>query len=183
MHSTVSIGLAALILAFSYLFGQWQIPCGYIHFWHISVISTSGYLKEPAHFANWIFLFVMVDHHIFYACSHFLSVSERKSRINSFSISKRLMYLSLLESSYCNCETLFICCTDGGNSVGSFLGLPFGLIGIPDASFCCFLLCLFVTLCTCSGLRFNFSLFLFVLIPWLLILISPFHIFLDVYTF
>ena len=46
--------------------------------------------------------YVSVDYHIFYACPHFLPVSERKSRISSFSISNRRMYLSLLASSYCN---------------------------------------------------------------------------------
>ena len=82
----------------------------------------------------------MVDYHIFYACPHFLSVSERKSRINSFSISNRLIYLSLLASSYCNWESLLSCWTDGGSVAPSFRGLPLGLIVIPAASFRWFLL-------------------------------------------
>ena len=45
-----------------------------------------------------------IDYHIFYTCSHFLSVSERKSRNNSFSIFKRLF--SYLNS--CNVFAAFL---------------------------------------------------------------------------
>ena len=67
-----------------------------------SVNAAKILLHYPVALGNGIFVFVTIDYHIFYACSHFLSVSERKSRINSFSISNRLIYLSLLATSYCN---------------------------------------------------------------------------------
>ena len=140
MHSAVTISLAALILTFPYFLCQGKIPCRYIHSWNISIISASWYSKEPAHLTYGISSFMSVDYHIFYACPHFLSVSERKSRINSFSISNRLMCRSFVASSYCNWESLLNCCTDGGNPAPSFPGLPFGLMIIPSASFCWVLL-------------------------------------------
>ena len=94
-----------------------------------------------------------IDNHIFYTCSHFLSVSERKSRINSFSISKRFIYLSLLASSYCICVNLLNCRIDGGNSFPVLHGLPFVFV---ECSLC-FLLYLFVKLCICSAEKPNFS--------------------------
>ena len=81
-----------------------------------------------------------LDYHMFYACPHFLSVSERKSRISSFPISNRFIYLSLIASSYCSWVSLLNCCTDGGNLAPSFRGLPFGFIAIPAASLRWFLL-------------------------------------------
>ena len=90
MHSTVAVGSMAMLLTLSDLICKRQIPCRNIHSLDIVIIATSWYLKEPAHLADWIFVFVTIDHHIFYACPHFLSVSERKSRNNSFSIFNRL---------------------------------------------------------------------------------------------
>ena len=86
MHSTVAVGSMAMLLTLSDLICKRQIPCRNIHSLDIVIIATSWYLKKPAHLADWIFVFVTIDHHIFYACPHFLSVSERKSRNNSFSI-------------------------------------------------------------------------------------------------
>ena len=82
-----------------------------------------------------------IDYHIFYACSHFLSVSDRKSRINSFSISNRFMCRSFIASSYCNCVSLLNCCMDGGSSVPSFRGLPFLFKPSPEDIFRWFRLC------------------------------------------
>ena len=41
-------------------------------------LQLSGYTSKH--------ILMTIDHHVFYACPHFLSVSERKSRNNSFSI-------------------------------------------------------------------------------------------------
>ena len=90
MHSTITVGAMAVFLTFSDLLGKRQIACGHIHSLDIVIVATSWYLKEPAHLADWIFILVTIDHHIFYACPHFLSVSERKSRNNSTSICNRL---------------------------------------------------------------------------------------------
>ena len=98
-----------------------------------------------------------VDNHIFYTCSHFLSVSERKSRISSFSISNLLIYLSLLESSYCNWVNLLNCWIDGGSSAPFFRGLPFGLFDIPADSFLWFLLYLWKNSFICSLLNPNLN--------------------------
>lgn len=89
---------------------------------------------------------MLKDYLMFNRRLHFLSVSERKSRINLFSISNRLIYLSLLASSYCNCDNLLNCCTLGGNLLPSFRGLPFGFIAIPAANFFWFLLYLALNL-------------------------------------
>ena len=140
MYSAIPVGLTALFLTFPYFFSQRQIPCRYIHSWYIPVIPASGHMKEPAHFTDRVFICMTVDHHIFYACSHFLSVSERKSRSNSFSISNAFMRRSFIASSYLSCVTLLNCCTDGGSAVPSFRGLPLGLISIPYASLRWFLL-------------------------------------------
>lgn len=140
MYSAISVGLPALLLTFPYFFSQRKIPCRYIHSRYIPVIPSSGHMKEPAHFTDSVFICMTVDHHIFYACSHFLSVSERKTRSNSFSISIAFICRSFIASSYLNCVILLNCCTDGGSAVPSFRGLPLVQISIPSASLCCFLL-------------------------------------------
>ena len=90
MYSTITVGTVVMLLTFSDLLCKRQIPCRYIYSLDIVIVSTSWYLKEPAHLADWILILVTIDHPIFYACPHFLSVSERKSRNNSTSIFKRL---------------------------------------------------------------------------------------------
>ena len=90
VNSTIAVCPAAFILTFFYLFSKWQIFCRYIHSFYIIIVATSWYFEKPAHFAYWIFIFMTVDNHKLYTCSHFLSVSERKSRNNSFSIFSRL---------------------------------------------------------------------------------------------
>ena len=128
MYSAVTVSFSAFALTFFYLFSWWKILCRYVNSWYISVISASGYFKEAAHFAYGIFILVSIYHHILYACSHFLSVSERKSRISSFSISNLFMCRSFIASSYYNWASLLNCCTAGGKAVPSCLGLPLGLI-------------------------------------------------------
>ena len=117
MDSTVAVGAMAMLLTLPDLLCKWQIPCWDIHSLDIVIVATSRYLKEPAHFANWIFVLVATDHHIFYACPHFLSVSERKSRNNSFSICNRLF--SDLYS--CNVFAVFLVRDLGRRIVASFL--------------------------------------------------------------
>ena len=95
MNSTIAIGLSARLLTCLYLLGKREILRWYIHSFDIVIVTASRYVEEPAHFTYSVFIFVTIDHMIFYAWSHFLSVSERKSRINSFSISKDLILLSL----------------------------------------------------------------------------------------
>ena len=51
---------------------------------------------------------MVINHRIFYICSHFLSVCERKSRINSFSISSCFIFASLRARIYFNCATLSV---------------------------------------------------------------------------
>ena len=150
LNSPISICLLHLLLTDSDLLRQRQISIRYLHSFYITVITTSGYFKESAHLADRVFLSVPMDYQVFYTCSHFLSVSERKSRINSFSISSRRIQLSFRASSYCNWVSLLNCCMDGGTFPLSFLGLPLGLISIPAAIFRCFLLYLLKKSCVCS---------------------------------
>ena len=69
-----------------------------------------------------------VDDHIFYACPHFLSVSERKSRISSFSISNCFIRASFRASLYRRSPSL-----SSSVTTLSFAGLPFFLMAIPAA--------------------------------------------------
>ena len=117
LHSAITVGAVAVILTLSYLLCKRKIPRGNVHPFDIVIVATSRYFKEPAHFADWIFILMPIDHHIFYACSHFLSVSERKSRNNSFSIFNRLF--SYLYS--CNVFAAFLVRGFGICVVASFL--------------------------------------------------------------
>ena len=90
MHSAISVCFTTRILTFSYFFGKRQILCRKLHSFDIVIVAASRYIEEPTHLSDSIFVFMVIDHHIFYVCSRFLSVSERKSRSNSFSIFKRL---------------------------------------------------------------------------------------------
>ena len=149
MYSAISVGAVAMLLTLSYLLGKRQIPCRNIHSLDIVIIATSWYLKEPAHLADWIFILVTIDHHIFYACPHFLSVSERKSRNNSFSI------LNLNTSS---------------SKLLTLDGRPFFFGRIPASILRNFLLWRFTKPCTCSGVISNFSAISFLLHPFSFIL-------------
>ena len=128
VHTTVSVGFAAFFLTFPYLLGQRQIFGRHIPSPHIVIVAASGYFKESAHFADTVFIFMAVDYRVFDLCSHFLSVSERKSRISSFSISNCFIRASLRASLYRRSASLSASVT----SV-SFDGLPFFLIAIPAA--------------------------------------------------
>ncbi len=84
MHSAITISFTAFILTFFYLFCQMQIFCRDLHSIDIIVIPAAWHFEKITHLTNVILFFVSVNSHIFYACSHSLSVSKRKSRISSF---------------------------------------------------------------------------------------------------
>ena len=102
LYSPISVCSLNFLLTFFYLLCQRQITIRSLHSFYIVIVSASRYFEESAHFADRVFLLMTVDHQILYACLHFLSVSERKSRINSFSISNLLMRFSFLVISYLN---------------------------------------------------------------------------------
>ncbi len=81
VYVMISVGLASLILTFSDLLSQCKILRTYIPFY---IVAASGHLEESAHFADSIFIFMTIDCHVLDLCSHFLPVSERKSRISYF---------------------------------------------------------------------------------------------------
>lgn len=124
MYPSVSVCFAAFLLAFSYLLCKRQIFCRHIHPWYKAIVAASGYFKKSAHLADGVFIFMAVDYHVFYTGSRFLFASARKSLISSFSISNLFIYLSFLDSSYCNCVNLLNCWTDSGNWLPSFRGQP-----------------------------------------------------------
>ena len=87
---------------------------------------------------------MVINHRIFYICSHFLSVCERKSRINSFSISSCFIFASLRARIYFNCATLSV------SDIEQFFGgLPLFFNAIPAAIFLCFMLYLSTNFLTC----------------------------------
>ena len=163
MHPAVSICSSAFLLTLPDPLYQRLILGRNIHSWYKSIISASWYIEKSAHLANGIPIFVTVDRHVFYACLHFLSASERKSRISSFSISNLLIYLSLLDSSYCNCATLLNCWTDGGISFPSFRGHPGPFSPTPESFFRWFRLCRLKKSCIFSYGNPNF----FAICRWL----------------
>ena len=145
MHSTVTIGAATMFLTLPDLLCKWQVPCGNVHSLDIVIVTASRNLKEPTHFTNWIFILMTIDHHIFYACSHFLSVSERKSRNNSFSILNR---------------------NTSSSKLLIFDGRPFFFGRIPASILRKFLLWRFTKPCTCSDVIPNLSAISFLLHPF-----------------
>ena len=90
MYSAVTGCIVAMLLILSNLLCKRLISCRYIHSFDTVIVAASRYLNESAHLADWIFILVAVGYHIFYACPRFLSMSERKSCNNSFSIFSRL---------------------------------------------------------------------------------------------
>ena len=117
MYSAIAVGAMTVFLTFPDHLGKRQIPCRNLHSFDIVIVTASWNLEESAHLADWIFALVSIDHHIFYACPHFLSVSERKSRKSSFSIFNRLF--SYLYS--CNVFAGFLPRCLGMCEVASFL--------------------------------------------------------------
>ena len=89
LHTTIAVGLAALFLALTDLLSQRQIPCRHVHSFDVIVISAARNVEETAHLTDGILISMTVDHHILNFGLHILSVSERKSRNNSFSIFRR----------------------------------------------------------------------------------------------
>ena len=94
VHSAVAVGLLAFSLALPDLLGQRQIFCRFIYSFHIAVIAAARDAKDMAHFSDAVLSPMPVNDIVFDAGFHFLSVSERKSRSNSFSIFKRLFSFS-----------------------------------------------------------------------------------------
>ena len=125
--------------------------------WEESIISASWYSKEITHWIYAVFVLMLKDYLILYRRLHFLSVSERKSHINSFSISNRSMYLSLFAITYRICESLSSLCIDGGIPLSLLQGLPFALITTPAFIFLCFSLYRVMKLCTCFLVNPNFA--------------------------
>ena len=108
-HPLITASLFCLHLTLFDFLSQQQILCRFVHSFYIVIVSTTRHIEKPAHLTDRKFVAVAKNHSVFYKWPHSFSVNERKSRINSFSISKRLIYLSLLASSYCSCVTLLNC--------------------------------------------------------------------------
>ena len=87
LHTTIAVGLAAFLLAFSDFLRQRQISIRHVHSFDVIVISAAKNVEETAHLTDGILISMTVDHHILNFVLHILSVSERKSRNNSFSSS------------------------------------------------------------------------------------------------
>lgn len=87
-------------LTFGYLCSKFFVFVGLIHSVFAAIVSGSRYSKILAHLTDRIFLLMPIDHQKFYVYFHFLSVSERKSRISSFSISRCLIFASFRASTY-----------------------------------------------------------------------------------
>ena len=113
-------------------FGKFEIFRRLIHSFDVVIVPVSGYFEEPAHFTDRIFFRMTIDHHVFDLCFHFLSVSERKSRISSFSISNCFIHASLRANLYRNSVSL-----SSSVTTLSFAGLPYFLIVTPAAVFRC----------------------------------------------
>ena len=99
MNPAVAVGASAFCLTFPDSLCQGKIFCRDVHASDIVIVSAARYAKEEAHLADAVFPPVSVDHFVLDACFHSFPVSERKSRIRSFSIFKRLF--SLLASLTC----------------------------------------------------------------------------------
>ena len=78
-------------------------------------ITTSGYIKEPAHNRNRILITMTVDNCIFDSGAHILPVNSRKSRNNLFSISRRAISFSY--------SSTFV--------IGRVRGRPLRFVGMP----------------------------------------------------
>ena len=89
MYSAIAVSAAAPRLTFPDFLCQRQILCRDIHAPDIVIISAAGYFEETTHLADAVFPPVTVDYFVFDAYFHFFPVSERKSRMSSFSIFSR----------------------------------------------------------------------------------------------
>lgn len=95
LYSAVSICSVIFFLTFSYLLSKWHISICFVFSFQIRIVTTTRYLKKSAHLTYDIFFFMLKYDLILNRRLHFLSVSERKSRINSFSISNYFIFESL----------------------------------------------------------------------------------------
>ena len=85
-YTAITVCLLSFSLTFTNELGKLQILCRLIHAINKAVITAARYFKESAHLTDAVFVFVSIYDTILDLQSHFLSVSERKSRISSFSI-------------------------------------------------------------------------------------------------
>ncbi len=145
MNSSITISFTTLLLTFFNFLCKQQILCGYSHSFYKIIISASRHLKNSAHLTYGILLSVTIGYMIFYSCSHFLPVSERKSRISSFSISNALILASFRTRIYFSSATLSCSLT-----TYSFGGLPLRFNATPAVILRCFSLYLLMKLCICS---------------------------------
>ena len=106
MYPAVTVSVLAFVLALADLLGQRQILCRYLHSFYIPIITAAGNAEETAHFTDVIFLTVTIDHLVFGAGFHSFPVSERKSRIRSFSICNAFILASLRAMIYFNSAIL-----------------------------------------------------------------------------
>ena len=106
VHPSVAVGALAFALALADLLGQRQILGRSLHSLYIPVVAAAGNAEEPTHLADAILLPVTVDHLVFDAGLHSFPVSERKSRINSFSICNAFIFASLRAMIYFNSAIL-----------------------------------------------------------------------------
>ncbi len=100
VHPTIAVSLMASILVLFDFLCQSCILLNLSQSLHIGVVAASGHTEKLTHNRNGICCPVTVDDLILKSRSHILSVSERKSRSNSFSI------FSLLFSYLYSCSVL-----------------------------------------------------------------------------
>ena len=129
-NTTIAICLLCLGLAFSYQLGKLQILGRLVHAIYKAIVTTAGYLEKSTHLADTVFVLVTIDNSILDLRSHFLSVSERKSRISSFSISRALILASLRAMMYFSSLTLSVL-----ENLLSLGGRPFFFSAIPASIF------------------------------------------------
>ena len=103
------------------------------------VISTTGYIKEPAHCRYRVTIPIHMDYLIFDQWPHFLPANCRKSRSSLFSIFRRLI------SYACSASTF--------RGAASFLGRPCGLGIMPTLIFLSLRRYRFRSSLTCSVVR------------------------------
>ena len=90
MHAPITVGLVTPLLLCPELLCQRSIRSRLTKSLYIIVVAASGHTKEPAHNRDLVLCPVTADNLILKLRPHILSVSERKSRNNSFSILSRL---------------------------------------------------------------------------------------------
>ena len=100
MHSPIAVGFVTSILMLFHLLSQSSVLFCRPHSAYIGIVAASRYTKKLTHNRDGIFRPVTINNLILEFVPHILSVSERKSRNNSFSI------FSLLFSYLYSCSVL-----------------------------------------------------------------------------